>query len=68
MPAMRHLLRPTAFRRYALGQGLVLLGAASIEPTGSLVPMALCTSAGVMLSLPYVRERVLRFQAARARR
>ena len=64
MPAMRHFLRHRTLRHYALGQGLILLGAASIGPTGSLLPMALCTSAGVMLSVPYVRERFARFRAA----
>lgn len=68
MPAMRHFLRQRSLRNYALGQGLILLGAASIGPTGSLLPMALCTSAGVMLSAPFVRERFARFREALAAR
>ena len=67
MPAMRHLSTLSPARLYVLGQGLILLGAWLVEATGSLLPMALATSAGVMLSAPFVRERVARLKAARRR-
>ena len=61
---MRHLFQTRSFRLYAAGQGLILAGAASIHPTGSFLPMALCTSAGLMLSAPFLRERLARLRAA----
>lgn len=64
---MRQLLRHRNIRLYALGQVLILAGAWSIEAVGSLLPMALAASAGVMLSMPLVRERCARLRASSRR-
>ena len=64
---MRHFLRQRPAQLYFLGMGLILIGAWSIEATGSYVPMALATSAGLMLSAPLVRQRIARLKAAARR-
>jgi hypothetical protein len=59
--------RTTALRRpltlYAAGQASVLAGAWAMHVTGSMLPMALAASAGLMLTAPLVRHFL-----ARARR
>ena len=67
MPAMRHFLRQRPVQLYFLGLSLILLGAWSIEATGSYVPMALAASAGLMLSVPLLRQRIARLKAAARR-
>jgi len=48
--------RRRALRLYALGQGLVLAGAATMSWTQSTVPMALAGAAALMLTVPIVRD------------
>ena len=48
--------RLRALRLYALGQGLVLAGAAAMSWTDSTVPMALAGAAALMLTVPLVRD------------
>jgi len=48
--------RRRALRLYALGQGLVLAGAAAMSWMGSTVPMALAGAAALMLTAPLVRD------------
>jgi hypothetical protein len=67
MPHMRHLLRQRPVQLYALGLVLTLIGAWSIEATGSYLPMALAASASLMLSVPLVRQRVARLKATSRR-
>ena len=67
MPAMRQFLRQRPAQLYFLGMGLIFIGAWSIEATGSYVPMAMATSAGLMLSAPLVRQRIARLKAAARR-
>ncbi|MEO7337504.1 MAG: hypothetical protein ABIV63_13070 [Caldimonas sp.] len=46
------------FRLYLLGLGLIFLGAWSMGEFGSMLPMALACSAGLMLSAPLLRQLV----------
>ena len=48
------LARP--LKLYALGQASVLAGAWAMAASGSMVPMALAASAGLMLTMPLVRH------------
>lgn len=50
------MTRLRAFRFYALGQGAILVGAYLMHQTGSMLPMALGASAGLMLAAPLVRS------------
>jgi hypothetical protein len=50
----RRALRP--WQAYLIGQALVVLGAASMEITGSYVPLALAGSAALMLTVPLLRQ------------
>lgn len=54
----RHLiavLRGRAWRYYALAQGVILLGAWLMHATASVLPMALCAAAGLMLTAAAAR-------------
>jgi hypothetical protein len=55
MPIIPMLQRRTV-RLYALGQGFILFGAGLMDYFGSVLPMALCGSAGLMLCAPLARE------------
>jgi len=57
--------RRRALRLYALGQGLVLVGAAAMSWMESTVPMALAGAAALMLTAPLVRDLAQRRRAAR---
>ena len=59
---LRYLRHPARrpLRLYLLGQALIFIGAGLIEPTGSLLPMALCGSAALLLTWPLVRELATR--------
>ena len=48
--------RRRALRLYALGQGLVVAGAAGMVAWHSYLPIALAGSAALMLTLPLVRD------------
>lgn len=48
--------RQRAFRLYALGQGAILVGAYLMHHTGSMMPLALGASAGLMLTAPLVKS------------
>lgn len=50
---------------YFLGLGFIMLGAGLMDYFDSLVPMAACASAGVMLSAPLVKQLVRRFLGRR---
>ena len=54
---------PRSFARplklYALGHGLLLVGAAVMHGTGSMLPLALGASACLMLTMPLVRRFAL---------
>ena len=67
MTAMRHFLRQRPAQLYLLGLVLILIGAWSMEATGSFVPMAMAASAALMLSAPLVRQRFARVKAASRR-
>jgi len=56
------LLRGRPFRLYLVGLALILAGAWSIEVTASLLPMALATSAALLLSLPFFRQLLQRMR------
>jgi len=47
------------FKLYALGQGLLLVGAGVMHATGSMLPMALGASACLMLTVPLVHRFAL---------
>lgn len=55
------LLRRRTIRLYALGQGCILLGAGLMDYFHSVLPLALCGSAGLMLCAPFIREMGARF-------
>lgn len=67
MTAMHNFLRQRSVQLYLLGLVLILIGAWSMEATGSFVPMALAASAALMLSAPLVRQRFARLKAASRR-
>ena len=48
--------RRRALRLYFAGQGTIVLGAAAMAWTPSFAPMALAASAGLMLTMPLVRD------------
>ena len=48
------------FQLYAVGHGLLLAGAGVMHLTGSMLPMALGASAGLMLNVPLLRQLVQR--------
>jgi hypothetical protein len=50
---------------YALGHALMLVGAGVMHGTGSMLPMALGASACLMLTVPLVRQFVLKKAGAR---
>lgn len=49
------LFRNRPLRLYALGHLVVLLGTWLMSVTGSMLPLAMAVSAGLMLTLPVVR-------------
>ena len=60
---MRHFLfspnrRP--MRLYLLGLALIFAGAWAMGESGSMLPMALASSAGLMLSAPLLRQLIRR--------
>jgi len=61
------LIQRRTVRLYVLGQGCILLGTGLMDSFGSVVPMALCGSAGLMLCTPLVREFGGRLLARRQR-
>lgn len=46
---------------YFLGLGFIMLGACLMDYFDSLIPMAACASAGLMLSAPLIKQLVRRF-------
>ena len=56
MKPVRSASRRRALRLYALGQALVVAGAAGMAAWHSYLPMALAGSAGLMLTLPLVKD------------
>lgn len=54
-------------RLYLLGLALIFVGAWAMAETGSMLPMALASSAGLMLNVPLLR-RLLRRATARTTR
>ena len=46
---------------YFLGLGFILRGAGLMDYFDSLIPMAACASAGLMLSAPLIKQLVQRF-------
>jgi hypothetical protein len=48
--------RRRALRLYFAGQGMIVLGAAAMAWMHSFAPMALAASAGLMLTVPLVRD------------
>lgn len=67
MSFLRTLLRRPSTRLYLLGHLLILVGAALMEVTQSMLPMALAASAALMLMVPLLRRLGARFAAARRR-
>lgn len=67
MSFFRTLLRRPSMRLYLLGHLLILVGAALMELTQSMLPMALAASAALMLMVPLLRQLGARFSAARRR-
>ncbi|MDI1259695.1 hypothetical protein [Aquabacterium sp.] len=61
MPINAASTRRHALALYFLGLGLIMLGAALMDYFDSLIPMATCASAGLMLSAPLVQQLVWRF-------
>jgi len=58
MPSPRTFARP--LKLYALGHALLLAGVAAMHGTGSMLPMALGASACLMLTVPLVRQFLVR--------
>ena len=61
------LLHRRTVRLYAMGQGVILLGAGLMDYFNSTVPLALCGSAGLMLCMPLIKEFGARFLGHRQR-
>ncbi|RZL09547.1 MAG: hypothetical protein EOP40_09465 [Rubrivivax sp.] len=59
------MTRQRAFRLYALGQGAILVGAWLMHQSGSMLPLALGASAGLMLTAPLVKHFGARFARRR---
>jgi len=57
---MRPLFASLPFRLYLLGLACIFAGAWGMSKTGSMLPMALASSAGLMLTLPLVRHLLRR--------
>jgi len=58
---MRHFAG-TPFRLYLLGLLCIFAGAWGMAATRSMLPMALASSAGLMLAVPLVRQLLRRAQ------
>jgi hypothetical protein len=56
MKTSRTASRRRAWRLYAAGQATILLGAGAMSALHSYAPMALGASAGLMLSVPLIRD------------
>jgi hypothetical protein len=54
-----HRQRP--WRLYLLGHVMIVLGAALMDATGSMLPMALGASAALMLQMPLIKAMARRF-------
>ena len=54
-------LRQRSMRWYLLGHFCILVGAWLMETMDSMVPMALCSSAALLLSVPLLRQLATRF-------
>jgi len=59
---MRRLFASTPFRLYLLGLACIFAGAWGMAATRSMLPMALASSAGLMLTVPIVRHLLQRAQ------
>lgn len=55
-PPSKAASRQRALRLYALGQAAIVVGAWFMHQTGSMWPMALGASAGLMFTAPLVRS------------
>ena len=55
-------------RLYLLGLALIFLGAWAMAESGSMLPMALASSAGLMLNVPLLRRLVQRATTRTIRR
>lgn len=65
----RRSTRRRALRLYALGQAVIVFGAGAMTWTHSYAPMALAASAGLLLTVPLVRDLMTpRLARARTRR
>jgi multisubunit Na+/H+ antiporter MnhG subunit len=62
-PASRDLTR--TLKLYAAGHATLLVGAWAMHVTGSMLPMALAGSAGLLLTVPLVRHVIARAAARR---
>jgi multisubunit Na+/H+ antiporter MnhG subunit len=62
-PASNELAR--TLKLYAAGHATLLLGAAAMHVTGSMLPLALAASACLMLTAPLVRQVMARAAARR---
>ena len=55
-------------RLYLLGLALIFVGAWAMAESGSMLPMALASSAGLMLNVPLLRRLVQRATTRTTRR
>jgi hypothetical protein len=55
-------------RLYLLGLALIFIGAWAMAESGSMLPMALASSAGLMLNVPLLRQLVQRVRRPSAAR
>ncbi|WP_119155500.1 hypothetical protein [Caldimonas tepidiphila] len=53
---------------YLLGHVAILLGAWGTEESGSMLPLALGSSAALMLMVPLLRQLLARFRSRRTQR
>lgn len=60
-------MKTTPLQTYFLGQGAILMGALGMDATGSMWPMAFGASAGMMCTVPLVRQLLDRWRASRSR-
>ena len=68
MALLNSLLRSQPMRLYLLGHGFIVLGAWLMDLSGSMLPMALGSSAALMLSMPLVKQLTARWRSAASSR
>ena len=65
MSTLRSIIRHPTMRLYLVGHVLILFGAYLMDVTHSMLPMALASSAALMLMMPLVKQLSARYARVR---